>query len=447
MRRIEEKLIPALLVSLIFTLVLCSVGASAEGTSITIEDVALVRGETGELPVVLSRAPAGLRVLEAKLEIENPDIANFGVIKSKAVSKQFLKIDKQEPKEIIFRMVDLKNKVGKGAKAVALASVEVKGVSPGKTDVSLTVNNYMDEGSNHLSLPTVSSKISIKKESEEAKEKAKQTKEEPTKQDKKETSKKEDTQEEKQEAKQSEQEAAKEKSKKDEKKREAAKEEEKTTEEKQQTKEQQKEEDYQYKLIGHKVGVTESSYVELTVKSIPNGLQYGEVSIAASENLTLGELWVVRPQHYRVEKRETGNVSYQFADFSQELKPGEEDITLAMIKVSPTRIGKARVDGNITFATNKGGVIEKEFQPAGIVVLPPIIGNSEAPPNDLNGDGLYEDVNGDGKLTVQDAYTLTFNLNSEPVRKSSSVFDFDKDGSVNFADARVLFQKVKKTTQ
>ena len=65
----------------------------------------------------------------------------------------------------------------------------------------------------------------------------------------------------------------------------------------------------------------------------------------------------------------------------------------------------------------------------------PVVGNRT--PTDPNGDGLYEDVNGDGTVTVVDAHALLMHLDAPAVTPER--FDFDGDGRVGTADARLLF--------
>ncbi|WP_440950231.1 carbohydrate-binding protein [Methanosphaerula subterraneus] len=63
-------------------------------------------------------------------------------------------------------------------------------------------------------------------------------------------------------------------------------------------------------------------------------------------------------------------------------------------------------------------------------------------PRDLNGDGLYEDVNGNGSLDFNDV-VLFFNqldwiAENEPV----SAFDFNKNGQIDFNDIVILFNEL-----
>ncbi len=59
-------------------------------------------------------------------------------------------------------------------------------------------------------------------------------------------------------------------------------------------------------------------------------------------------------------------------------------------------------------------------------------------PQDLDGDGFYEDVTGDGSLTEDDPVLLGAALESEAVQQNWPAFDFDNDGDVDFDDVLAL---------
>lgn len=74
-------------------------------------------------------------------------------------------------------------------------------------------------------------------------------------------------------------------------------------------------------------------------------------------------------------------------------------------------------------------------------------GSFDAPPRDLDGDDLYEDINGDRKITSNDSSALALNLDAEVVKNSPSFFDFNNDGKVSFADASKLLEMVEQKKQ
>lgn len=72
------------------------------------------------------------------------------------------------------------------------------------------------------------------------------------------------------------------------------------------------------------------------------------------------------------------------------------------------------------------------------------IGDSVNPPQDLDGDGLYEDTNGDGRLTLEDPALLAFFMDSPAVQANTEAFDFNKDGRADFGDVTVLKSIVER---
>jgi hypothetical protein len=67
----------------------------------------------------------------------------------------------------------------------------------------------------------------------------------------------------------------------------------------------------------------------------------------------------------------------------------------------------------------------------------PVVGDDA--PTDPDGDGLFEDVNGDGSVNAGDAQAIFANAQSEVVQNNVAAFDFNGDGFVNVGDAQALF--------
>lgn len=75
---------------------------------------------------------------------------------------------------------------------------------------------------------------------------------------------------------------------------------------------------------------------------------------------------------------------------------------------------------------------------------PPDVNGDGQPARDPDGDGLYEDINGDGDTNVGDAQTLFSSKDSDPVQDNPDLFDFNNDQSLNVGDAQALFDEVTK---
>lgn len=66
------------------------------------------------------------------------------------------------------------------------------------------------------------------------------------------------------------------------------------------------------------------------------------------------------------------------------------------------------------------------------------IGDAKAPPQDLDKDGLYEDINADNTLSLEDAALLGLNIEKPAVQENARAFDFDNDGDADFDDVVTL---------
>jgi len=70
------------------------------------------------------------------------------------------------------------------------------------------------------------------------------------------------------------------------------------------------------------------------------------------------------------------------------------------------------------------------------------LGDADAVPQDLDGDGLYEDVNGNGEVTLDDPALLGFAVEGPAVQENWPAFDFNNDGRATFDDVIALKQAI-----
>ncbi|KTG18254.1 hypothetical protein [Haloferax profundi] len=70
------------------------------------------------------------------------------------------------------------------------------------------------------------------------------------------------------------------------------------------------------------------------------------------------------------------------------------------------------------------------------------IGSSTEPPTDVDGDGTFEDINGDGNVTVSDVQAMFANRDSPVFEDNVDKFDFSGNGDVNIVDVQRLFVEV-----
>lgn len=72
-----------------------------------------------------------------------------------------------------------------------------------------------------------------------------------------------------------------------------------------------------------------------------------------------------------------------------------------------------------------------------------VVGNGQ-PAGDIDNDGRYEDVNGDGNANVVDAQALFVRLDGPIVRNNTKAFDFNGDGGVDILDVQALYRESRR---
>jgi len=75
--------------------------------------------------------------------------------------------------------------------------------------------------------------------------------------------------------------------------------------------------------------------------------------------------------------------------------------------------------------------------------LEPVPGAVHAP-TDLDSDGLYEDIDGDGALGMADIDALTVYIDHVALQRNARAFDFNNDGTLNLSDVPILYDIVSQ---
>ncbi|QZP38111.1 PKD domain-containing protein [Halobaculum magnesiiphilum] len=68
-----------------------------------------------------------------------------------------------------------------------------------------------------------------------------------------------------------------------------------------------------------------------------------------------------------------------------------------------------------------------------------VVGESDSPAQDPDGDGDFEDINGDGTVDILDVQTLFADRDGEAVQNAPDAFDFNGDGEFTLLDIQALF--------
>ncbi len=198
-------------------------------------------------------------------------------------------------------------------------------------------------------------------------------------------------------------------------------------------------------------GTGEEVALNLVLVSAPQGLQRYDVVVSVSDS-SVAQIKGVRSDaidssFFQIIRQSLDSIEFRAADLKNRIQPNAEQAILATITLVGMSKGETALDTKVQIMTDDNGNPLKSLLRSGKVKitlsLPPI-GGSSYPPQDLDGDGLYEDVNGDGVLTFADPILLAFNSSDKVIQQNPTLFDFNGDGVVDFDDAVALANVVNR---
>ncbi|MFD1599906.1 PKD domain-containing protein [Halobellus rarus] len=116
-------------------------------------------------------------------------------------------------------------------------------------------------------------------------------------------------------------------------------------------------------------------------------------------------------------------------------------VTVATVTVSGAADGEAEIGLDVSSLGTEAGQAYNVTAENGatLTVSELVVGGSEQPAQDLDDDGVYEDVNGDGVVNELDVQLLFAERNSAVVQSSPDAFDFNGDGEFDILDVQALY--------
>jgi len=185
---------------------------------------------------------------------------------------------------------------------------------------------------------------------------------------------------------------------------------------------------------------TEDDQVETTVNFL--GALFGIAGVDAPEEVNRGELLEVTATVQNVGNAEgEGEITYNFAGTPMGTQTASADVDATdtvTFEFDTRQVAAGEYQHSLSSPVNSAG-------PLPITVLntspPRLVGGIK--PTDPDGDGRYEDIDGDGEVTMDDVQAFSKMLRSDKVQNNPQFFDFNNDGDVSVADLQMLFDEAK----
>jgi hypothetical protein len=124
------------------------------------------------------------------------------------------------------------------------------------------------------------------------------------------------------------------------------------------------------------------------------------------------------------------------------MEPEGVDFKLGTVRLTGSGAGVTDLDTTASLDSDAGQPIDVENRSGLAITGPSSVGSADASPTDPDGDGLYEDVNGNGRVDYEDVQLLFDELDSNTVTSNARAFDFNQNGRLDFDDIVTLFGEV-----
>jgi len=186
--------------------------------------------------------------------------------------------------------------------------------------------------------------------------------------------------------------------------------------------------------------------INILIDAVPTGISYANITVEIS-NSSVAEItdiefptWATLTDNSSLP---ASTVWFKVGDLSDQVKAGDTNVVLATLTIKGLTEGSSNITITVnSFQDDNYQNIENQIVavPGTITVIvspPPING---VQPKDLNGDGLFEDVNGDESFNFGDIVFFFKNFDKPEIKNYPQFYDFNGDCSVNFGDVVALFK-------
>jgi PKD repeat protein len=214
---------------------------------------------------------------------------------------------------------------------------------------------------------------------------------------------------------------------------------------------------------------------EVTLSSAPNGLSGYEVEVTFVSQLEFPPITVPEPFKKALEKLKPSpgedvvdvvkvefpewaslsdssikddRVWLKAVDLQDKVQAGAKDVLLAKILMKGKAGGIARVEVNVIRMDDDKGMPMSPVTASGFVIVapkvaPPPVAPNLPPPMDHDNDGLFEDLNGNGRLDYNDVVLFFKRLSDPAVSEYAEFYDFNRNGRLDFSDVVHLFKAIR----
>ncbi|WP_188877703.1 alkaline phosphatase PhoX [Halarchaeum nitratireducens] len=190
----------------------------------------------------------------------------------------------------------------------------------------------------------------------------------------------------------------------------------------------------------------DSVTVDVRAKHIPDGIAGGTFSVSVADPDVAQITSASYPDAAGLTKApqvadDGSTAAFEFADVQEAMQADGVEFTLATLTLSGVRGGATGLDVQAALDDDAGNDIAVETRSGIALTGPASVAPSGAPPSDPDGDGLFEDVNGNGRVDYDDVVLFFQRMDSKSISSNTRSFDFNGNERLDYADIVQLYQE------
>ncbi|AKB32995.1 cell surface protein [Methanosarcina siciliae HI350] len=195
------------------------------------------------------------------------------------------------------------------------------------------------------------------------------------------------------------------------------------------------------------VAENESTEINLVASNFPAGLSGYNLTVALDDPDVAEIVDIDYPSWALITENSTlpgTSIYMKTVDLEDAVKADAADVVLATLTISGREKGSANLSiGVKRLEEDSGDSIEPGFLTGTIevTILSPLP-DQEYAPKDLNGDGLYEDLTGNGEFSFVDIVAYFHNMDWIEENMPVEYFDFNGNGRIDFDDVVRMFAMI-----
>jgi len=194
------------------------------------------------------------------------------------------------------------------------------------------------------------------------------------------------------------------------------------------------------------VALDSTGTADLTVNALPAGLSGAKVSVSVTDPEVATVTGVEFADALGLTEHEISDdgatATLKFSDVDRNVQGGTIDLAIASLSLAGRGTGTTDLVIDVHAMDDEDGdAIDAETRSGVVVTGPPTVVGDEGP-TDPDGDGRYEDLNGNGRMDYDDVKLLFENIDSDSVTLNKSAYDFNENGKLDYDDVVSLYEEV-----